>query len=182
MVCWEVMLSKGQEWDWLGDPFYRVQALLILFMLGLGGLIYRELHLRNPLVALRTLAEPKFWHLLRYYLLRLRSALRQQHFNSRLAAVPFWLRRNHLGVGSIAIRNLRDHHARCRRRPAIARSRCPIPDGGRTTHNGAGKLLDGSPQPGDQSVAGGLAEGARGITPSPDCGTAKFVIRATKSL
>src|SRR5262249_3382613 len=20
MVCWEVMLSKGQEWDWLGDP------------------------------------------------------------------------------------------------------------------------------------------------------------------
>ncbi len=21
MVCWEVMLSKGQEWDWLGDPF-----------------------------------------------------------------------------------------------------------------------------------------------------------------
>ena len=21
MVSWEVMLSKGQEWDWLGDPF-----------------------------------------------------------------------------------------------------------------------------------------------------------------
>jgi MFS transporter, DHA2 family, multidrug resistance protein len=60
MVCWEVMLSKGQEWDWLGDPFYRVQALLILFMLGLGGLIYRELHLRNPLVALRTMADRNF--------------------------------------------------------------------------------------------------------------------------
>ena len=57
MVCWEVMLSKGQEWDWLGDPFYRVQALLILFLLGFGGLIYRELPLRNPLVALRTLAD-----------------------------------------------------------------------------------------------------------------------------
>ena len=28
MVCWEVMLSKGQEWDWLGDPFFRVQTLL----------------------------------------------------------------------------------------------------------------------------------------------------------
>ena len=27
MVCWEVMLSKGQEWDWLGDPFWRVQTL-----------------------------------------------------------------------------------------------------------------------------------------------------------
>ena len=22
MVCWEVMLSKGQEWDWIGDPFF----------------------------------------------------------------------------------------------------------------------------------------------------------------
>ena len=60
MVCWEVMLSKGQEWDWLGDPFYRVQGLLILFMLGLGGLIYRELQLRNPLVALRTMADRNF--------------------------------------------------------------------------------------------------------------------------
>src|SRR5579872_5827114 len=25
MASWEVMLSKGQEWDWLGDPFWRVQ-------------------------------------------------------------------------------------------------------------------------------------------------------------
>ncbi len=32
MVCWEIMLSKGQEWDWLGDPFFRVQTLLILFV------------------------------------------------------------------------------------------------------------------------------------------------------
>jgi DHA2 family multidrug resistance protein len=60
MVCWEVMLSKGQEWDWLGDPFYRVQTLLILFSLGLGGLIYRELRLPNPLIALRTIADRNF--------------------------------------------------------------------------------------------------------------------------
>ena len=60
MVCWEVMLSKGQEWDWLGDPFLRVQTLLTLFVLCLGGLIYRELRLRNPLVALRTLADRNF--------------------------------------------------------------------------------------------------------------------------
>jgi hypothetical protein len=26
IVCWEVMLSKGQEWDWLGDPSWRVQT------------------------------------------------------------------------------------------------------------------------------------------------------------
>jgi len=60
MVCWEVMLSKGQEWDWLGDPFLRVQTLLALFVLCLSGLIYRELHLRNPLIALRTLADRNF--------------------------------------------------------------------------------------------------------------------------
>ena len=35
MVSWEVVLSKGQEWDWLGDPFWRVQTLVILFVVGL---------------------------------------------------------------------------------------------------------------------------------------------------
>jgi DHA2 family multidrug resistance protein len=60
MVCWEVMLSKGQEWDWLGDPFLRVQTLMILFTIALSGLIYRELRLRNPLIAFRTLADRNF--------------------------------------------------------------------------------------------------------------------------
>src|SRR5580658_1972505 len=60
MVCWEIILSKGQEWDWFGDPFFRVQTLAILFVFGLGGLIYRELHLRNPIIALRTLADRNF--------------------------------------------------------------------------------------------------------------------------
>ena len=31
MVSWEILLSKGQEWDWLGDPFYRIQTLMLLF-------------------------------------------------------------------------------------------------------------------------------------------------------
>ncbi len=60
MVCWETVLSKGQEWDWLGDPFLRVQALLLLFLLCLSGLIYRELRIPNPLIALRTLADRNF--------------------------------------------------------------------------------------------------------------------------
>jgi len=60
MVCWEIVLSKGQEWDWLGDPFLRVQTLLILFVLCLSGLIYRELRFANPLINLRTLAERNF--------------------------------------------------------------------------------------------------------------------------
>src|SRR5712671_164728 len=29
MSSWEVMLVKGQEWDWLGDPSWRVQTLLL---------------------------------------------------------------------------------------------------------------------------------------------------------
>src|SRR6202451_3178925 len=36
MVCCEIMLSKGQEWDWLGDPFWRIQTLLILFVVCLS--------------------------------------------------------------------------------------------------------------------------------------------------
>jgi len=60
MVCWEVILSKGQEWDWLGDPFFRVQTLLIGFVLSLGGLIFRELRIRNPLINLRTLLDRNF--------------------------------------------------------------------------------------------------------------------------
>jgi DHA2 family multidrug resistance protein len=40
IVCWEVMLSKGQEWDWLGDPFWRIQTLAIFFAVGLVGLIF----------------------------------------------------------------------------------------------------------------------------------------------
>jgi DHA2 family multidrug resistance protein len=60
MVCWEVMLSKGQEWDWLGDPFFRIQTLLVLFVVGLLGLIYRELRIANPLVNFRTLRDRNF--------------------------------------------------------------------------------------------------------------------------
>jgi DHA2 family multidrug resistance protein len=57
MSSWEIMLSKGQEWDWLGDPFWRVQTLLILFVVGLGSLIYRELRISNPVVNFRPLGE-----------------------------------------------------------------------------------------------------------------------------
>ncbi|HLN32400.1 MAG TPA: DHA2 family efflux MFS transporter permease subunit [Gemmataceae bacterium] len=58
--CWEIMLSKGQEWDWLGDPFWRVQTLLILFVLGLGFLIFREMRIGNPVVNFRPLGERNF--------------------------------------------------------------------------------------------------------------------------
>jgi len=60
MICWEVMLSKGQEWDWLGDPFFRAQTLLTLFVVCLGALIYRELRIANPLINFRTLLDRNF--------------------------------------------------------------------------------------------------------------------------
>jgi MFS transporter, DHA2 family, multidrug resistance protein len=60
MVCWEVLLSKGEEWDWLGDPFGRVQTLAALFMVALGGLIFWELRHRNPVVNFRPLQERNF--------------------------------------------------------------------------------------------------------------------------
>ena len=60
MVCWEVLLSKGQEWDWLGDPFHRIHVLLALFVGSLGGLVWRELSIANPLVNLRTLGDRNF--------------------------------------------------------------------------------------------------------------------------
>jgi DHA2 family multidrug resistance protein len=60
MVCWEVMLSKGQQWDWLGDPFWRVQTLATLFTAGLVGLIFWELRSPNPVVNVRPLRERNF--------------------------------------------------------------------------------------------------------------------------
>jgi MFS transporter, DHA2 family, multidrug resistance protein len=60
MVSWEVTLSKGQEWDWLGDPFWRVQTLVVLFVAGLVGLIFWELRSPNPVVNFRPLAERNF--------------------------------------------------------------------------------------------------------------------------
>jgi DHA2 family multidrug resistance protein len=60
MVCWEVMLSKGQEGDWLGDPFWRVQTLVILSAAGLIGLIFWELRHPSPVVNFRPLRERNF--------------------------------------------------------------------------------------------------------------------------
>ena len=60
MASWEVMISKGQEWDWLGDPFGRVQTLLIVFVLALAGLLYRELTFASPVVNFRVLRERNF--------------------------------------------------------------------------------------------------------------------------
>jgi DHA2 family multidrug resistance protein len=60
MSSWEIMLSKGQQWDWLGDPFWRVQTLLICFVGGLVFLVIREMRISNPVVNFRPLGERNF--------------------------------------------------------------------------------------------------------------------------
>src|SRR3954466_7216655 len=57
MASWEVLLSKGQEWDWLGDPFWRIQTLMLGFVGGLGVLIFWELRFKYPIVNIRVLKE-----------------------------------------------------------------------------------------------------------------------------
>jgi MFS transporter, DHA2 family, multidrug resistance protein len=60
MSSWEIMLSKGQQWDWLGDVFWRVQTLLVLFIGALSLLIFRETRIKNPVVDFRPLRERNF--------------------------------------------------------------------------------------------------------------------------
>jgi Major Facilitator Superfamily len=51
---------KGQEWDWLGDPFWRLQTSAVFFTVGLAGLIFWELRHRNPVVNFCPLGERNF--------------------------------------------------------------------------------------------------------------------------
>ena len=60
IVSWEVMLSKGQEWDWLSDPFWRVQTLMAFSAVGLIALIRWEMRHPSPIVNFRPLLERNF--------------------------------------------------------------------------------------------------------------------------
>jgi len=60
MTCWEVFLSKGQEWDWFGDPFHRIHWLFTLFAGSMILLVHRELRIANPLIDFRTLKDRNF--------------------------------------------------------------------------------------------------------------------------
>jgi MFS transporter, DHA2 family, multidrug resistance protein len=60
MVSWEVVLSKGQEWDWFNDAFGRVQILATLFVVGLTSLVLWETRHTNPIVNFRPLRDRSF--------------------------------------------------------------------------------------------------------------------------
>ena len=60
IVAWELLLSKGQEWDWLGDPFGRIQSLVVLFVLGLAALVWWEGRQTRPIVSFQPLRDRNF--------------------------------------------------------------------------------------------------------------------------
>jgi DHA2 family multidrug resistance protein len=60
LACWEIVLSKGQQWDWFGDPTYRVHLLAGLFTFGLVAFVFRELMAKAPVVSLAPFRERNF--------------------------------------------------------------------------------------------------------------------------
>jgi DHA2 family multidrug resistance protein len=60
LVAWEILLSKGQEWDWFSDPFGRIQTLVTCFVLGLASLIYWESRQAKPIVNFRVMLDRNF--------------------------------------------------------------------------------------------------------------------------
>jgi MFS transporter, DHA2 family, multidrug resistance protein len=60
LVCWEVLLSKGQEWDWFSDAFGRVQILAIVLVLGAISLFIWEGRHVSPIVNFRPLRNRNF--------------------------------------------------------------------------------------------------------------------------
>ena len=53
----EVLYAKGQEWDWFGDPFWRVQTFFVMMVVGLAAFIIWELRHPDPMINLRLLGE-----------------------------------------------------------------------------------------------------------------------------
>ena len=165
MSCWEIMLSKGQEWDWLGDPFWRVQTLLSLFVLGLGCLIFRETRIASPVVNFRPLLRAQLRGLLHHHFLCLRRSIRRQHVAAGPASVLVRLRRLRLGTGAVAVGSLLHCDDGGRWHSPGPRHRRPLADRRGSAGHGRRLLLDGADEPVHQPVAGGLA--ARGDDHGP---------------
>ncbi|WP_422926022.1 DHA2 family efflux MFS transporter permease subunit [Singulisphaera sp. PoT] len=60
MAAMEVLLSKGQEWDWYNDPFWRVQTLFILFVGGLVATVIWESWHPAPILNLAPFRDRNF--------------------------------------------------------------------------------------------------------------------------
>ena len=168
MASWEVMLSKGQEWDWLDDPFWRVQTLLIVFVLALLGLLYRELTFASPVINFRVLQERNFAVSLRHLLRRLCRAVRIQHSVAVAASDLVRLRRLRRRRCAVAGRRFRHVYAVDCGPPPWQGHRCTLAHCSGPARHGGRQLLDGTDELVLQSVAGNLAAGSDGRRPVAD--------------
>ncbi len=126
MSSWEIMLSKGQQWDWLGDPFWRVQTLLIAFVGGLILLIIREMRISNPVVNFRPLGERNFTACCIIIFCRVCRALRSEHVASCAVADAVRIRRLPFRPGAVSVWHCRDWRAPRGRSFAGPRLRCAL--------------------------------------------------------
>jgi len=60
MACMEIILSKGQQWDWYNDPFWRMQTLFVLFAVSLAGIVIWESRHPAPILNLGPFKERNF--------------------------------------------------------------------------------------------------------------------------
>lgn len=60
IVAWEILLSKGQEWDWFGDSYGRIQSLAVMFALGLAALVWWEGRVARPIVSFKPMRDRNF--------------------------------------------------------------------------------------------------------------------------
>jgi DHA2 family multidrug resistance protein len=56
----EILLSKGQEWDWFYDPFHRVHWLSAGVVLGLSLAVWWETRVASPVVDFRPMLDRNF--------------------------------------------------------------------------------------------------------------------------
>ncbi len=155
MSCWEVMLSKGQEWDWLGDPFGRVQTLVLGFALGLGFLVFWEMRSKNPIINFRVLKDRNLSVscVILFFAFAAAHAGRQ-HRPAGDAPVAVRLRRPPLRAGDVAVGGLVADRDGGRRGPDGAGGRRPLDGRPRPGPDGRRRLLDVSDEPANQPPGG----------------------------
>ncbi len=168
MACWEVLLSKGQEWDWYNDPFGKAQTLAVLFVVCLGALVFREMRIANPVVNFRPLGERNL-AASSIIIFCAYGVLYGASIEPAVPApVPVRLRRLRLRAGDVALRRLLHPGDARRRRPPRPGHRRPLADRRGAARHGGRVLLDGADEPVHQPGAGGLAAGGVDLRPVVD--------------
>src|SRR6516165_197244 len=110
-----------------------------------------------------TVGRAQFQRLLYHYFLRLRRALRCQHFFARLTSSVVWVQRLKRGAGHVAVRVLRPPCDAGRWLHARPKDRCSMVDRRGIATDGRQQLLDVADEPLYQSGPGCLASGRFGL-------------------